>query len=106
MNPSHVVYGACMRDCGVEGYGGLQGPRKLLDNGDFVLATWEHQSPSPLRRVLQCGSANEIFSKHFLLSIGYSHFPNTIALPIGNKPFPALPITRWKQAISNTFFYP
>ncbi|KAL6273031.1 hypothetical protein ACE6H2_023723 [Prunus campanulata] len=24
-----------MRDCGVEGYGGPQGPRKLLDNGDF-----------------------------------------------------------------------
>ncbi|CAL2256911.1 unnamed protein product [Prunus armeniaca] len=44
MNPSHVVYGACMRDCGVEGYGGPQGPWKLLDNGDFGLATWEHQS--------------------------------------------------------------
>ncbi|PQQ01144.1 hypothetical protein Pyn_23122 [Prunus yedoensis var. nudiflora] len=55
MNPSHVVYGACTRDCGVEGYGGPQGPRKLLDNGDFGLATWEHQSPSPLLRVLQCG---------------------------------------------------
>ncbi|PQP94275.1 hypothetical protein Pyn_11320 [Prunus yedoensis var. nudiflora] len=55
MNPSHVVYGACMRDCGVEGYGGPQGPRKPLDNGDFGLATWEHQSPSPLLRVLQCG---------------------------------------------------
>ncbi|CAL9007607.1 unnamed protein product [Prunus brigantina] len=56
MNPSHVVYGACMRDCGVEGYEGPQGPRKLLDNGttngDFGLATWEHQSPSPLLRVL------------------------------------------------------
>ncbi|CAL9019289.1 unnamed protein product [Prunus brigantina] len=37
-----------MRDCGVEGYEGPQGPRKLLDNGDFGLATWEHQSPSPL----------------------------------------------------------
>ncbi|PQQ20784.1 hypothetical protein Pyn_10455 [Prunus yedoensis var. nudiflora] len=55
MNPSHVVYGAYMRDCGVEGYGGPQGPRKPLDNGDFGLATWEHQSPSPLLRVLQCG---------------------------------------------------
>ncbi|PQP99802.1 hypothetical protein Pyn_19437 [Prunus yedoensis var. nudiflora] len=55
MNPSHVVYGACMRDCGVEGYGGSQDPRKLLDNGDFGLATWEHQSLSPLLRVLQCG---------------------------------------------------
>ncbi|PQM33850.1 hypothetical protein Pyn_02646 [Prunus yedoensis var. nudiflora] len=55
MNPSHVVYGACTRDCGVESYGDPQGPRKLLDNGDFGLATWEHQSPSPLLRVLQCG---------------------------------------------------
>ncbi|CAL9019660.1 unnamed protein product [Prunus brigantina] len=45
-----------MRDCGVEGYGGPQGPRKLLDNGDFGLATWEHQSPSPLLRVLQCSN--------------------------------------------------
>ncbi|PQP98463.1 hypothetical protein Pyn_34850 [Prunus yedoensis var. nudiflora] len=55
MNPTHVVYGACMRDCGVEGYRGPQGPRKLLDNGDFGLATWEHQSPSSLLGVLQCG---------------------------------------------------
>ncbi|PQQ14288.1 hypothetical protein Pyn_19598 [Prunus yedoensis var. nudiflora] len=55
MNPSHVVYGACTRDCGVKGYGGPQGPRKLLDNGDFGLATWEHQNPSPLLRVLQFG---------------------------------------------------
>ncbi|PQQ14168.1 hypothetical protein Pyn_38774 [Prunus yedoensis var. nudiflora] len=39
MNPSHVVHGACTRDCGVEGYGGPQGPQKLLDNGDFRLAT-------------------------------------------------------------------
>ncbi|KAI5338729.1 hypothetical protein L3X38_018001 [Prunus dulcis] len=54
MNPSYVVYGVCMRDCGVEGYGSPQGPRKLLDDGDFGLATWEHQSPSPLLRVLQC----------------------------------------------------
>ncbi|PQM34763.1 hypothetical protein Pyn_36298 [Prunus yedoensis var. nudiflora] len=44
-----------MRDCGMEGYGRPQGPRKLLDNEDFGLATWEHQSPSPLLRVLQCG---------------------------------------------------
>ncbi|PQQ16207.1 hypothetical protein Pyn_17043 [Prunus yedoensis var. nudiflora] len=43
MNPSHVVYEVCMRDCGMEGYGGPQGPHKLLDNGDFGLATWEHQ---------------------------------------------------------------
>ncbi|PQQ21623.1 hypothetical protein Pyn_15066 [Prunus yedoensis var. nudiflora] len=55
MNPSHVVYGAYTRDCGVEGYGGPQDPRKLLNNEDFGLATWEHQSPSPLLRVLQCG---------------------------------------------------
>ncbi|PQQ11202.1 hypothetical protein Pyn_13973 [Prunus yedoensis var. nudiflora] len=55
MNPSHVVYGACTRDCGVEGYGGPQGPQKLLDNGDFGLAAWVHQSPSPLLRVLQYG---------------------------------------------------
>ncbi|PQQ17076.1 hypothetical protein Pyn_14782 [Prunus yedoensis var. nudiflora] len=55
MNPSHVVYRACTRDCGVESYGGLQGPQKLLDNGDFGLVTWEHQSPSPLLRVLQFG---------------------------------------------------
>ncbi|CAL8163951.1 unnamed protein product [Prunus armeniaca] len=54
INPSHVAYGACMRDCGVEGYGGPQGPWKLLDNGDFGLVVWEHQSPSPLLRVLQC----------------------------------------------------
>ncbi|PQM33351.1 hypothetical protein Pyn_18713 [Prunus yedoensis var. nudiflora] len=54
MNPSHVVYGACMRDCGVEGYGGPQGPQKLLDNRDFGLAIWEHQSPSLLLEVLQC----------------------------------------------------
>ncbi|PQP91559.1 hypothetical protein Pyn_37289 [Prunus yedoensis var. nudiflora] len=53
MNPSHVVYKACTRDCGVEGYGDPQGPRKLLDNEDFGLATWEHQSPSLLLRVLQ-----------------------------------------------------
>ncbi|PQQ07777.1 hypothetical protein Pyn_02242 [Prunus yedoensis var. nudiflora] len=55
MYPSHVVYEACTRDCGVEGYGGPQGSRKLLDNRDFGLATWEHQSPSPLLRVLECG---------------------------------------------------
>ncbi|PQQ11042.1 hypothetical protein Pyn_25541 [Prunus yedoensis var. nudiflora] len=55
MNPSHVVYGACMRNCGVEGYEGSQGPRKLLDNGAFRLSTWEHQSSSSLLRVLQCG---------------------------------------------------
>ncbi|CAL2227347.1 unnamed protein product [Prunus armeniaca] len=54
MNSSHMVYGACTRDCGVEGYGGPQGPRKLLDNGDLGLATWEHQSLSPLLGVLQC----------------------------------------------------
>ncbi|KAL6283794.1 hypothetical protein ACE6H2_014723 [Prunus campanulata] len=48
-----------MRDCGVEGYGDPQGPRKLLDNGDFGLATWEHQSPSLLLRVLQCGNQRE-----------------------------------------------
>ncbi|CAL9024523.1 unnamed protein product [Prunus brigantina] len=52
MNLSHVVYGVCTRDCVVEGYGGPQGPRKVLDNGDFGLATWEHQSPSPLLGVL------------------------------------------------------
>ncbi|PQQ19818.1 hypothetical protein Pyn_28697 [Prunus yedoensis var. nudiflora] len=40
VNPSHVVYGAYTRDCGVEGYGGPQGPQKLLDNGDFGLATY------------------------------------------------------------------
>ncbi|PQQ13653.1 hypothetical protein Pyn_30800 [Prunus yedoensis var. nudiflora] len=55
MNPSHVVDGACTRDCGVEGYEGPQGPWKLLDNRDFRLATWEHQSPIPFLRVLQCG---------------------------------------------------
>ncbi|PQM43064.1 hypothetical protein Pyn_17126 [Prunus yedoensis var. nudiflora] len=54
MNLSHVVYGTCTRDFGVEGYGGPQGPQKLLDNGDFGLATWENQSPNPLLRVLQC----------------------------------------------------
>ncbi|PQQ11158.1 hypothetical protein Pyn_38953 [Prunus yedoensis var. nudiflora] len=67
MNPSHVVYGTCTRDCGVEGYGGPQGPRKLLDNGDFGLTIWEHQNPSPLLGVLQCGWANEISFKHSLL---------------------------------------
>ncbi|CAL2231848.1 unnamed protein product [Prunus armeniaca] len=61
MNPSHVVYGPCTRGCGVEGYGGPQGPWKLLDNGYFGLATWEHQSQSPLLRVLQ-------FRGSFLLS--------------------------------------
>ncbi|CAL9005486.1 unnamed protein product [Prunus brigantina] len=52
MNPSYVIYGASMRDCGVEGYGGPQGPQKLSDNEDFGLTTWEHQSPSLLLRVL------------------------------------------------------
>ncbi|PQQ19952.1 hypothetical protein Pyn_18832 [Prunus yedoensis var. nudiflora] len=55
MNPSHVVSRVCTRDCGVKGYRGPQGLWKLLDNGDFGLATWEYQSPSPLLRVLQCG---------------------------------------------------
>ncbi|PQQ20786.1 hypothetical protein Pyn_10457 [Prunus yedoensis var. nudiflora] len=40
MNPSHVIYGTCTRDCGVKGYGGPQGPRKLLDSGGFGLTTW------------------------------------------------------------------
>ncbi|CAL8990572.1 unnamed protein product [Prunus brigantina] len=51
-----------MRDCGVEGYKGPQGPQKLLDNGDFGLATWEHQSPSPLLRVLQCVTTTSCFA--------------------------------------------
>ncbi|PQM39701.1 hypothetical protein Pyn_10984 [Prunus yedoensis var. nudiflora] len=55
MNPSYFVYEACTKDCGVEGYEGPQGPQKLLDNRDFGLVTWEHQSPSPLLGVLQCG---------------------------------------------------
>ncbi|PQM38714.1 hypothetical protein Pyn_41045 [Prunus yedoensis var. nudiflora] len=55
MNRSHMVYRACTRDCGVEGYRGPKGPPKLLDNGDIGLATWEHQSLSPLLGVLQCG---------------------------------------------------
>ncbi|PQQ03629.1 hypothetical protein Pyn_11272 [Prunus yedoensis var. nudiflora] len=61
MNQSHVVYGACTRDYGVEGYGGPQGAQKLLDNGDFGLATWEHQSPGPLFRVLQCGKTLTLY---------------------------------------------
>ncbi|PQQ08339.1 hypothetical protein Pyn_19058 [Prunus yedoensis var. nudiflora] len=66
MNSSHVIYGACMRDCGVEGYGGPQGPRKLLDNEEFGLATWEHQG-------------------------WFQH----LALPIGNKGKP-LPSINWE----------
>ncbi|CAL9017581.1 unnamed protein product [Prunus brigantina] len=53
-----------MRDCGVEGYGGPQGPQKLLDNGDFGLATLEHQSPSPLLRVLQSNTPSLGCCKH------------------------------------------
>ncbi|PQM36130.1 hypothetical protein Pyn_30265 [Prunus yedoensis var. nudiflora] len=55
MNPSYFVYEACTKDCGVEGYEGPQGAQKLLDNGDFRLVTWEHQSPSLFLGVLQCG---------------------------------------------------
>ncbi|PQQ05321.1 hypothetical protein Pyn_26078 [Prunus yedoensis var. nudiflora] len=75
MNPSHVVYGACMRDYGVECYGGPQGPRNLLDNGDFGLATWEHQSLSPLLRVLQYGQ-----NQPLLVAASFSTF--VIFLPL------------------------
>ncbi|CAL8167153.1 unnamed protein product [Prunus armeniaca] len=77
MNPSHVVYGACMRDCGVEGYGGPQGLRKLLDNGDFGLATWEHQSPSPLLRVLQCGKTLTLYKLAFMAQAKGTNFSST-----------------------------
>ncbi|CAL9018968.1 unnamed protein product [Prunus brigantina] len=74
MNPSHVVYGAYMRDCGVEGYGGPQGLRKLLDNGDFGLATWEHQSPSPSLRVLQCGKTLTLYKLAFMAQAKMTNF--------------------------------
>ncbi|CAL8989684.1 unnamed protein product, partial [Prunus brigantina] len=53
-----------IRDCGVEGHRGPQGPQKLLDNGDFGLATWEHQSPSSLLRVLQSNTSSLGCCKH------------------------------------------
>ncbi|ONI29368.1 hypothetical protein PRUPE_1G195200 [Prunus persica] len=71
-------------DCGVEGYGGPQGPRKLLDNGDFGLATWEHQSPSPLLRVLQSNTSSLGCCKHPSSHQPFQqppyHFPSSIQL--------------------------
>ncbi|KAI5318295.1 hypothetical protein L3X38_038003 [Prunus dulcis] len=83
INPSHVVYRTCMRDCDVEGYEGPQGPQKLLDNGDFGLATWEHQSPSPLLRVLQCGSYTP--GSHAKPSSTLIHQANFHAKPIHHQ---------------------
>ena len=79
MNPSHVVHRACTRDCSVEGYGGPQGPRKLLDNGDFgLLGSTKIQAHS--------------FSSHMWVS----------KLDI----LQALPIICWKQAFFSTPYYP
>ncbi|CAL9010547.1 unnamed protein product [Prunus brigantina] len=93
MNPSHVVYGACMRDCGVEGYEGPQGPWKLLDNGDFGLATWEHQSPSPLLRVLQCGKTLTLYKLAFMAQAKGTNFSSAntphsaaVSIPAGINP--------------------
>ncbi|PQQ16431.1 hypothetical protein Pyn_11063 [Prunus yedoensis var. nudiflora] len=62
MNPSDVVYGACTRYCGVEGYRGPQGPRKLLDNGDFSLTTWSTKIQAHYLKFSNVGKQMRYFS--------------------------------------------
>lgn len=80
MNTNQVVHETCIRGCDVEDYEGPWGARKLLDNGDFWLATREHQKSKPI-----IWSFPILVSKWDILQ--------------------ARPIIRQKQVNSDTSFY-